>query len=129
MRISDWSSDVCSSDLQGADFSPIGHWSQGLARVAQGLFGGMRERRADKASEANAAESNAVLQALMGQQSGATGTAGAGNPQAPDSRSAIIAALSNPYLSDDVRKFAGQEYQRRSDEHTSELQSIMRISN
>src|SRR3546814_17256509 len=48
----------------------------------------------------------------MGQQSGATGTAGAGNPQAPDSRSAIIAALSNPYLSDDVRKFAGQEYQR-----------------
>src|SRR3546814_19338725 len=47
---------------QGADFSPIGHWSQGLARVAQGLFGGMRERRADKASEANAAESNAVLQ-------------------------------------------------------------------
>src|SRR3546814_3091554 len=60
---------------QGADFSPIGHWSQGLARVAQGLFGGMRERRADKASEANAAESNAVLQALMGQQSGATGTA------------------------------------------------------
>src|SRR3546814_14365768 len=48
---------------QGADFSPIGHWSQGLARVAQGLFGGMRERRAAKASEANAAESNAVLQA------------------------------------------------------------------
>src|SRR3546814_5650122 len=104
----------------------------------------MRERRADKASEANAAESNAVLQALMGQQSGATGTAGAGNPQAPDSRSAIIAALSNPYLSDDVRKFAGQEYQRlnpklpaptelqrnyeRSEEHTSELQSLMRIS-
>src|SRR3546814_20482224 len=77
MRISDWSSDVCSSDLQGgqrltpedialqrrlaaqqmqqgADFSPIGHWSQGLARVAPGLFGGMRERRADTASEANA---------------------------------------------------------------------------
>src|SRR3546814_7656957 len=24
---------------QGADFSPIGYWSQGLARVAQGLFG------------------------------------------------------------------------------------------
>src|SRR3546814_6124837 len=96
----------------------------------------------------------------MGQQSGATGTAGAGNPQAPDSRSAIIAALSNPYLSDDVRKFAGQEYQRlnpklpaptelqrnyewlqglgmgddatglirRSEEHTSELQSLMRLS-
>src|SRR3546814_19230762 len=77
---------------QGADFSPIGHWSQGLARVAQGLFGGMRERRADKESEANAAESNAVLQALMGQQSGATGTAGAGNAPAPNPRAARTAA-------------------------------------
>src|SRR3546814_8379412 len=46
---------------QGADFSPIGHWSQGLARVAQGLFGGIRERRADKRSE----EQTSELQSLM----------------------------------------------------------------
>src|SRR3546814_10123558 len=63
---------------QGADFSPIGHWSQGLARVAQGLFGGVRERRADQALEAKAAESNAVLKALMGLQSGSKSPARAG---------------------------------------------------
>lgn len=32
----------------GSDYSPIQHWTQGLARVAEALVGGLNERRLDK---------------------------------------------------------------------------------
>lgn len=31
----------------GMDYSPVGHWTQGLARMAQGLVGGLEQRRAN----------------------------------------------------------------------------------
>ena len=85
---------------QGADFSPVGHWTQGLARAAQGLMGGLRERKADKAAQVNAAESDAVLQALMG--GGQTG----------DRNAELMAAMSNPYITDEARQLAKMEYDR-----------------
>ena len=86
---------------QGMDFSPVGHWTQGLARAAQGALGGLAERKARKALDANAAESLEVLRALMG-------------GDAPASNDAVLAALTNPYVSDQVRDLAGMEYQRRN---------------
>src|SRR3546814_2086435 len=42
MRISDWSSDVCSSDLLAAD---LGHASAHAGQQLQGLFAGMESLR------------------------------------------------------------------------------------
>lgn len=87
----------------GADFSPVQHWTQGLARVANGIAGGLQMRGADRAADANAEESNAVLQALM---AGGEPTEGGADP--------VLAALANPYIGEQVRDIAGMEYQRRN---------------
>lgn len=51
---------------QGIDTSPVGHWTQGAARMAQVLAGGMINRRAEKAaSEGQKARSEAIA-ALLG---------------------------------------------------------------
>ncbi|GLQ53752.1 hypothetical protein [Devosia nitrariae] len=36
----------------GADLSPVGHWTQGLARLAQGGLGGLLAYRADELERA-----------------------------------------------------------------------------
>ena len=37
----------------GMDYSPVQHWTQGAARAAQGLAGGLKERWADEADASN----------------------------------------------------------------------------
>lgn len=78
------------------DFSPVSHWLQGAARLADNVAGRFREQRVEKAAERNAAEGNAVLQALM---------SGSGGPDA------VTAALVNPYVNDEVRDFAKMQWQ------------------
>lgn len=75
-----------------SDTSPIGHWTQDLTRVVQGLDAGFRERRANKAEEENAAESSAVVKALMAENN---------NP---------LAVAANPYVSPEVRDLAKSMY-------------------
>jgi hypothetical protein len=80
----------------GSDYSPVQHWTQGLARVAQALVGGMENRKLDKAAEQNATAEQQILASLTNRQGG-------GN--------AAAAALGNPYLSDGVRKVAEMQFQ------------------
>src|SRR3546814_3999637 len=99
MRISDWSSDVCSSDLGGTSiFSGTLANSQGLAvSVAGGAFdiGG-------KATIASLAVTDKGTLGVM-LDSGTTGTG--------------LQVTGNASFGDE-----------RSEEHTSELQSLMRLS-
>lgn len=78
----------------GMDMSPVGSWTQGLARVAQALVGNLEQRRVDKAMTANQAGNMAALAAISG-----------GNDQA------ILAALSDPYSSDGIKKAAELRWQ------------------
>ncbi|MFG1340367.1 hypothetical protein [Xanthobacter autotrophicus] len=78
---------------KGMDFSPVGHWTQGLARVAQGLVGGLEERRADEASKQNADYSNKLIASLM---SGGEVPATPAAPAATAPASAAPAAASTP---------------------------------
>lgn len=84
----------------GADYSPVGHWTQGAARLANAVGGRLRDERAQEAAEANAAESASVMQALMNPvaENGSAG-GGSGGP----SVAALLAAQNNPYLSDSAR--------------------------
>lgn len=43
---------------QGNDFSPVGHWTQGAARMANALVGNIREGRADRAQQEGIAGAN-----------------------------------------------------------------------
>jgi hypothetical protein len=72
----------------GMDTSPVGHWAQGLARVAQALVGNVQQGRVNKASSANADYEQQILQSLTG---------GAGNDQG------TLAALSSPYLGEGAK--------------------------
>src|SRR3546814_9499928 len=104
MRISDWSSDVCSSDLD-ADA-----WHHGIEPVGQRFGVGRRDRANGGYLEAVVAISHTLqsvaLQAL-------------GKFLKPPVK--FAAPLFEP--------FAGCGWQtERSEEHTSELQSLMRIS-
>jgi hypothetical protein len=84
------------ASLTQPDYSPIASPWQGLARVAGNITGALQGRAADRASDANAAESSSVLQALM-----------AGGDK-PDTQALTSAAL-NPYLDNTARKFAGSQ--------------------
>lgn len=57
---------------QGVDTSPVGHWTQGAARVVNALGGVMKERRANKAAGQNAEESQSRIAKLLGGMGGQT---------------------------------------------------------
>lgn len=83
----------------GMDYSPVGSWTQGLARVAQGLLGAFDERKLDKASAANDAEEKDVVAKLL--TNGGAGTA-------------PLAALANPNLSAGTQSIAKLLYERNN---------------
>jgi hypothetical protein len=49
----------------GSDFSPVQHWTQGLARVANGLAGGIRMRQTDKAADEARTAQQSIIEALL----------------------------------------------------------------
>lgn len=78
-----------------SDYSPVGHWSQGLGRVVDSLMAGLETRKLDKAAEANSEHSAAIVQALLG-----------GNGDAAS------AAMVDPTLSSDVQGLAKVQWER-----------------
>lgn len=50
---------------QRVDYSPVGHWLQGAARLAENIGGALRERRVNKAAEANAVADALISTELM----------------------------------------------------------------
>lgn len=53
------------------DYSPVGHWSQGLSRVAQGLLAGLDYRTANAAEDENATYNTDIINSLLGGTSAA----------------------------------------------------------
>src|SRR3546814_5984575 len=103
MRISDWSSDVCSSDLHAGEEQQLGDEQQAVGRLP--------ERR----DVARADQEPAVHRPGQDQQ---------GDDDRADEGEAPQRFLGEH---DPVHVFSG-EIIGRSEEHTSELQSLMRIS-
>lgn len=60
----------------GFDISPVGHWTQGLARISQALAGGYLAGDADREDRANAASMSGVVQALLGGDTAAPAAGG-----------------------------------------------------
>src|SRR3546814_5731289 len=105
MRISDWSSDVCSSDLMKDD-----EWDQVIRVNLEAAFRLAR------------AATRPMLKARFGRIISITSVVGqTGNP------GQVNYAASKAGLVG-MTKALAQELASRSEEHTSELQSLMRIS-
>ncbi|MGB6104681.1 MAG: hypothetical protein WBF88_12645, partial [Pusillimonas sp.] len=47
-----------------SDYSPVGHWLQGVGRVADNVLGALRDRSAQKAAAANSADSMRIAELL-----------------------------------------------------------------
>src|SRR3546814_7881459 len=107
MRISDWSSDVCSSDL-------LGH------SIGDSLLGMVANRLRAVAARAGRG-SHAIVGRLAGDEFTIFLPDIGSTAEAARVGRAVLFALGEPF------EIAGQEIER-SEEHTSELQSLMRIS-
>src|SRR3546814_5620306 len=119
MRISDWSSDVCSSDL---DFIGVchRHWASaaGMCPIRSSATS------AGPARLATSACSQTALQAAV------TGspTAASWAAHMPASISPVPAVASHDEAGGAIQVWPSGAATTRSEEHTSELQSLMRIS-
>lgn len=51
---------------KGSDYSPVQHWTQGLARVSNALVGALSEKKTAAAERANSAEDAGLLKGLLG---------------------------------------------------------------
>src|SRR3546814_5750355 len=102
MRISDWSSDVCSSDLADGGAAPAQAHGGAVGRSGLRQVGG-----------------EPVLPVLLRR---------AVLPPQAGVRPLVDDPLAGPDRGRAARAAAGRDAQRRSEEHTSELQSLMRIS-
>src|SRR3546814_10890715 len=122
MRISDWSSDVCSSDLQMATLGPTPIASEfvhirigGDLALLKGMMRVLFEREA-------AGETALDHDFLAGHT---VGFAALRDDVMGESWPDIVAASG---ISEEQIRRCAEIYIRRSEEHTSELQSLMRIS-
>src|SRR3546814_10887284 len=111
MRISDWSSDVCSSDLKGTGTGD----AAGAAARCQGRGGGCGRRAGG--GDLSREPSASIIENLTQRREGAKEEEGAHTKTQRCRCKPRHRALTRPWLSD-----------LRSEEHTSELQSLMRIS-
>src|SRR3546814_8975999 len=110
MRISDWSSDVCSSDLAGGSFLPRS--PEDFSHAYDLPRCGAR-RRGGRSSQLGRASFPAPARC----RSGASASARGGPP-----------LFHGPAARGDGTRLWRERCCRRSEEHTSELQSLMRIS-
>src|SRR3546814_3903352 len=133
MRISDWSSDVCSSDLGNGRRPGRARDAMSMAAPFPGTMpapGGCAsaaERIHSAAMDIPGADDETLMQAY-----------GAGNLAASDALYArhraglyryILRSTRNPHQADDIfQETWSRVIDARSEEHTSELQSLMRIS-
>src|SRR3546814_10512666 len=122
MRISDWSSDVCSSDLPTDEFGGYGNVLYGSDNwvVLEGAVSGpisdtVRARFAGKLNRHDGHRKNINMTPGADRSLGAENNWGIrGTLEADLTDNALLTVLGT--------------YSKRSEEHTSELQSLMRIS-
>src|SRR3546814_2073766 len=116
MRISDWSSDVCSSDLRPPAFAG-----------ATAMFPALFDDRRDCVGGGDGAADPQEGQRQRGEPQAAHVAAEA-RVEAPARERLAAQMIPVPFGRARDRKREREQHDQRSEEHTSELQSLMRIS-
>src|SRR3546814_1253134 len=139
MRISDWSSDVCSSDLEALTGEAARQWLNGRDEALKAAAAALRTspdevpaRVAALAEQLKKAErelADAKKALALGGAGGGGGGAAAGPAVEQVGDVAFLAQVVDGLDPKELRGTVdGLKKQVRSEEHTSELQSLMRIS-
>src|SRR3546814_3920021 len=127
MRISDWSSDVCSSDLQSllVESDPVKRLEMvfafmegelGVLQVERKIRGRVKRQMEKTQREYYLNEQLKAIQRELGNEGEDGG----------DELAELTAKVARTKLSKEARAKATAELKKRSEEHTSELQSLMR---
>lgn len=111
--------------MMGIDASPVYSPWEGLSRVAQNVVGGLRNRKAEKAEQANMQYSDEILASLMnpGGLPSATGAPGVASPAPGANMGNLAAILGNPYVSPQVQALAKRQLDMADFEQKQRLQS------
>lgn len=111
--------------MMGIDTSPVYSPWQGLARVAENVVGGLRQRKADKAEQSNLDYSDNILQSLMnpGGVPSASGAPGVASPAPGANIAQLSAIVGDPYASPQVKAFAKRQLDMADFETKQKLQS------
>src|SRR3546814_3222099 len=124
MRISDWSSDVCSSDLVGSRNLIL---RKGHARIRHAPFLRAAWRGADPRQDSRHGEGESPPGTIAQGRPGQEVEGGRGGARAAQGAAWQGAGAAERHPARRGAR-AGGEGRTRSEEHTSELQSLMRIS-
>lgn len=89
---------------QGTDTSPVGHWTQAAARIAQAISGSLNQDQAESQDAALQADANAALMQMLPSMTGGSSSAGAPPQSAVAAASQPVQPLSDEELG--VAKFA-----------------------
>jgi hypothetical protein len=81
---------------EGTSSAPVQHWTQGAARVAQALIGGLEAREVDREGKENEAAQNSALAAMLGGNPLPTAAPPVTPPSAPPMSSAPPMQASRP---------------------------------
>src|SRR3546814_4326408 len=119
MRISDWSSDVCSSDLPVGRIGPV---LQGAAAADHEMRAGRFDPVGRRLDQLDRARRDALAAVGLGARQHALAGQGEGHEHRP------LADLPVELDGGPADAVAATADQVRSEEHTSELRSLMRIS-
>ena len=79
---------------QGSDYSPVQHWTQGLARVTQALMGGLQARELDEQDKAQRTAALDIVKSHPALQGAAPAAAPAAAPSAGFQR--VVSELAKP---------------------------------
>jgi hypothetical protein len=88
---------------EGSSYAPVQHWTQGLARVAQALAGGLEERRANEAETEGRAHFKDQLAQLLAAQGAPGADMNALRPQA-------VAAYDDPYATEGAKAMLAPQF-------------------
>lgn len=102
--------------MAASDFSPVGHWTQGLGRALSNLEGGLKVKRAERMEGENRARDAELAEAMAG-------------GRVDDAT--IARVLMDPNAGAGVREFAGMEYAARRPKASAptELEKLMLAAN
>lgn len=103
------------ASLMQPDYSPVQHWTQGLARVAGNVTGALQDRAAVDASEANQAYSQQIAQSLLNPSGTPSASAppGAASSTVPGGNSAqLMQVIADPYADKSVKALAQMQLEQ-----------------
>src|SRR3546814_1429713 len=128
MRISDWSSDVCSSDLAAGNAYPNTFRRDTLADFLHGMYGEREAAALEGETQVFALAGRMMAKRVMGKASFVQIQDMSGRVQIFVQQNAIGAEIYDAFKTYDVGDIIGVRGTVRSEEHTSELQSLLRTS-